>query len=25
LTDLDVTRLGDDILLTAYVDVHRDR
>jgi len=25
LTDLDLTRLGDDILLTAYVDVHRDR
>src|SRR2546428_379325 len=23
--DLDITRLGDDVLLTAYVDVHRDR
>ncbi len=24
LTDLDVTRLGDDILITGYVNVHRD-
>ncbi len=25
LRDLDVTRLGDDLLISAYVDVHRDR
>lgn len=25
LTDLDVARLGDDLLVTGYVDVHRDR
>jgi len=25
LRDVDVTRLGDDMLITAYTDVHRDR
>jgi hypothetical protein len=25
LSDLDITRLGEDFLITAYVNVHRDR